>query len=124
MNKLKSTFSKSNKPNQQTITKPFNDETYSTTPTTPAIPQLKLSALAQHERLQYFSWWKDLDPFNIGVLDNQSVLHFLKGCHITDDVLEKVMTNSLTKMTAYASSFNWFMQTIRYCDCLIPLRMV
>ncbi|KAG2184634.1 hypothetical protein INT43_000547, partial [Umbelopsis isabellina] len=81
----------SNKPNQQTITKHFNDETYPITPTTPVIPQLKLSALAQHERLQYFSWWKDLDPFNIGVLDNESVLHFLKGCHITDDVLEKIL---------------------------------
>ncbi|CAM0142553.1 hypothetical protein VKS41_001924 [Umbelopsis sp. WA50703] len=91
MNKLKSTFSRSNKPAQQIVTKPFSDETYPITPKAPIIPQLKLSALAQHERLQYFSWWKDLDPFNIGVLDNKSVLHFLKGCHITDDVLEKIL---------------------------------
>jgi hypothetical protein len=97
MNKLKSTFSRSNKPAQQIVTKPFSDETYPITPKAPIIPQLKLSALAQHERLQYFSWWKDLDPFNIGVLDNKSVLHFLKGCHITDDVLEKVRIKTLTK---------------------------
>lgn len=90
MNKLKSTLLRSNKTTQQPIKKSFDDDSVAIRQATPAVPHLKLSALAEHERLQYFSWWKDLDPFNIGVLDNQSVLSFLQGCQITDDVLEKV----------------------------------
>lgn len=90
MNKLKSTLLRSNKTAQQPAAKPFEDDPVSMRQAAPAVPQLKLSALAEHERLQYFSWWKDLDPFSIGVLDNKSVLHFLQGFHLTDEVLEKV----------------------------------
>jgi hypothetical protein len=90
MNKLKNTLLRSNKTAQQPLSKLLEEDNTTVRQTSPAVPQLKLSALAEHERLQYFSWWKDLDPFNIGVLDNKTVLRFLQGCHITDEVLEKV----------------------------------
>jgi len=90
MNKLKNTLLRSNKTAQQPLSKLLEEDDKAVKQTSPAGPQLKLSALAEHERLQYFSWWKDLDPFNIGVLDNKTILRFLQGCHITDEVLEKV----------------------------------
>ncbi|KAI9279672.1 hypothetical protein BC943DRAFT_331504 [Umbelopsis sp. AD052] len=91
MNKLKSTLLRSNKTAQQPLSKLFEEDDMAVRQSSPAVPQLKLSALAEHERLQYFSWWKDLDPFNIGVLDNITILRFLQGCHINDEALEKIL---------------------------------
>lgn len=52
-------------------------------------PRVELDELSDRERPAYRSWWKDLDPFNIGRLDNAAVLKFLTGFGLAEYKLEQ-----------------------------------
>ncbi|KAF7725988.1 Epidermal growth factor receptor substrate 15 [Apophysomyces ossiformis] len=54
-------------------------------------PTIRLDNLSSKERPAYQSWWKDLDPFNLGKLDNEAVLKFLGGCGLPDTKLEQIL---------------------------------
>ncbi|KAI8142024.1 hypothetical protein BJV82DRAFT_517626 [Fennellomyces sp. T-0311] len=54
-------------------------------------PTVQLDELSEMERSAYQSWWKDLDPFSIGHLDNEAVLKFLRGCCLPDHKLEQIL---------------------------------
>ena len=104
MNKLKSTFLRTNNirhssddRRSQQFAKKLNAaqfQSYDTPITTRTMtegpPTLHLEELTEMERTAYQSWWKDLDPFSIGHLDNEAVLKFLRGCCLPDHKLEQV----------------------------------
>ncbi|KAI9278773.1 hypothetical protein BDA99DRAFT_428782 [Phascolomyces articulosus] len=101
MNKLKSTFLRTHSTRQsddrrsQQFAKKLNAaqfQSYDNTPTTTqGPPTLHLDELTEMERTAYQSWWKDLDPFSIGHLDNEAVLKFLRGCCLPDHKLEQIL---------------------------------
>jgi hypothetical protein len=53
-------------------------------------PAIGFMELSEMEKPAYSSWWKDLDPFDLERIDNQTVLKFLNGCHLEDSKLEQV----------------------------------
>lgn len=55
-----------------------------------AIPSLRPDELCEMERIAYQTWWKDLDPFSIGHLDNEALLKFVRGCCLPEVKLEQV----------------------------------
>lgn len=106
MNRIKNVFHRSQKPMEErrphqfikrhSSTRTYNSSSNDTFETTQANepPAINLSDLSEMERPAYQSWWKDLDPFNIGRINNQTILKFLKGCTLEDDKLEQVMTHT------------------------------
>ncbi|KAG0182159.1 hypothetical protein DFQ29_005519 [Apophysomyces sp. BC1021] len=54
-------------------------------------PTIRLDNLSVKEQPAYQSWWKDLDPFSLGRLDNEAVLKFLGGCGLPDTKLEQIL---------------------------------
>jgi hypothetical protein len=54
------------------------------------VPFLELSELSEKEKPDYESWWKDLDPFNLLKINNQTVLKFLNTCSLEQQKLEQV----------------------------------
>ncbi|KAI7868492.1 hypothetical protein BDF14DRAFT_1724568 [Spinellus fusiger] len=54
-------------------------------------PSIHLDELSEVEKRAYSSWWKDLDPFNLGRLDNKTALVFLNGCGLPDSKLEEIL---------------------------------
>ncbi|KAI7852707.1 hypothetical protein BDC45DRAFT_443587 [Circinella umbellata] len=106
MNKLKSTFLRthstrhsSDDRRSQQFAKKLNAaqfQSYDKTSTTESTandgpPILHLDELTEMERAAYQSWWKDLDPFSLGHLDNEAVLKFLRGCCLPDHKLEQIL---------------------------------
>ncbi|KAI8378566.1 hypothetical protein BD560DRAFT_445083 [Blakeslea trispora] len=116
MNKLKTVFQRSQKLKteerrpQQFVSKRLSAT--SSTPTThlaeQTTPEISLSELSDAEREAYQSWWKDLDPFDLGVIDNPTILKFLNGCSLADDKLEQILalfesaTEGLNKLQFFA----------------------
>ncbi|ORE07556.1 hypothetical protein BCV72DRAFT_205338 [Rhizopus microsporus var. microsporus] len=104
MNRIKNVFHRSQKPMEErrphqfikrhsstrTYNSSNNDNAFETTQVNEP-PAINLSDLSEMERPAYQSWWKDLDPFNIGRINNQTILKFLKGCTLEDDKLEQIL---------------------------------
>lgn len=53
-------------------------------------PAISLSDLSEMEKPAYLSWWKDLDPFDLQKINNETILKFLNGCSLSDSKLEQV----------------------------------
>jgi hypothetical protein len=102
MNKLKNVFQRSssiqkNKMNeerrpQQFVKRHSQAKVVDSTPTMTleSAPAINLADLSEMEKPAYTSWWKDLDPFDIGKINNSTVLKFLNGCSLPDNKLEQV----------------------------------
>lgn len=94
MNKLKSTFSRHNKENEEKRSEAFikklAEESLTGKPIEQEPPTVQFEDLSESESKAYLVWWKYLDPFNIGNADNITVFKFVSGCNLSDDVLEKV----------------------------------
>lgn len=58
--------------------------------TTELPPAINLDDLSEMEKPAYTSWWKDLDPFDLGKINNSTILKFLNGCSLPDTKLEQV----------------------------------
>ncbi|KAL0090898.1 hypothetical protein J3Q64DRAFT_1019798 [Phycomyces blakesleeanus] len=54
-------------------------------------PSINLSELSEREQKAYRSWWKDLDPFGLGKLENKTALVFLGDCGLPDKKLEEIL---------------------------------
>lgn len=54
-------------------------------------PAINLSDLSEMEKQAYQSWWKDLDPFDLQKINNQTILKFLNGCSLPDNKLEQIL---------------------------------
>lgn len=94
MNKLKSTFSRHNKENEEKRSEAFIKKLTEESLTRKSIeqkpPKVQFEDLSESESKTYLAWWKYLDPFNIRNADNITVFEFVSGCNLPDDVLEKV----------------------------------
>lgn len=99
MNKLKTTFLRthSTRPSDERRSLQFARKlnaaqlTAFDDPNSPnAIPSLRPDELCEMERIAYQTWWKDLDPFSIGHLDNEAMLKFVRGCCLPEVKLEQV----------------------------------
>lgn len=66
----------------------FNTETATN------VPFIDLDELSESERPVYESWWKDLDPFNLQKINNQTIFKFLNGCTLDHAKLAKVMQDN------------------------------
>lgn len=103
MNKLKNVFQRSSqksktledrrpqqfvKRHSSVLVKPVVTNDFNTTPLPP--PAINLSELSEMERPAYQSWWKDLDPFDLQKINNETILKFLNGCSLQDNKLEQV----------------------------------
>ncbi|KAI9321881.1 hypothetical protein BX666DRAFT_1850378 [Dichotomocladium elegans] len=55
------------------------------------LPALCMDELSETEKLAYRTWWKDLDPFSIGHLDNEALLKFVRGCCLPDHKLAQIL---------------------------------
>ncbi|KAI7887435.1 hypothetical protein K492DRAFT_170339 [Lichtheimia hyalospora FSU 10163] len=118
MNKLKTTFLRSHsaRPSDERRSLQFARKlnaaqlTAFDDPNTPnAIPSLRPDELCEMERIAYQAWWKDLDPFSIGHLDNEAMLKFVRGCCLPQVKLEQILilfqdgkTNGLDEHQFYA----------------------
>jgi hypothetical protein len=54
-------------------------------------PAINLADLSEMEKPAYLSWWKDLDPFDLQKINNETILKFLNGCSLPDNKLEQVL---------------------------------
>ncbi|CAO3647056.1 unnamed protein product [Mucor fragilis] len=54
-------------------------------------PAIGFEDLSEPEKPAYESWWKDLDPFDLKKINNQTVLKFLGGCSLQDNKLEQIL---------------------------------
>ncbi|KAI8393742.1 uncharacterized protein BYT42DRAFT_552098 [Radiomyces spectabilis] len=83
-----------------------NLETNNPSPRGP--PAISLDELSDVERPIYHSWWKDLDPFSLGTIDNEAAFKFLTGCGLPDHKMEQILayfegiTDGLTELRFYA----------------------
>ncbi|KAI8364476.1 hypothetical protein EDC96DRAFT_510834 [Choanephora cucurbitarum] len=116
MNKLKTVFQRSQKlKTEERRPQQFVSKRLSTTSSTPTThlgqqppPEISLSELSEIESEAYQSWWKDLDPFDLGIIDNPTILKFLNGCSLADDKLEQILalfepaTEGLNKLQFFA----------------------
>ncbi|KAI8640202.1 hypothetical protein BD408DRAFT_390951 [Parasitella parasitica] len=109
MNKLKTVFQRSSQKQSivqdrrpQQFVKRHSSVTAPAAPTAPSIfpsistcngdpPAIGFDDLSEVEKPAYRSWWRDLDPFNLGKINNQTVLKFLNGCSLQDDKLEQIL---------------------------------
>jgi hypothetical protein len=104
MNKLKNVFQRSSQKIKTTEDRRPQQfvKRHSTTMVTPITtpvnsnesplppPAIDLSDLSEMEKPAYQSWWKDLDPFDLQKINNQTILKFLNGCSLPDNKLEQV----------------------------------
>lgn len=67
-------------------------ETFSSKPKDSPIEPIKLELddLTELELESYTSWWKDLDPFDIGQASNERVFELISTCGLSDEILEQV----------------------------------
>ncbi|KAI9022770.1 hypothetical protein CLU79DRAFT_835134 [Phycomyces nitens] len=54
-------------------------------------PSISLGELSEREQQAYRAWWKDLDPFGLGRLENKTALVFLSDCGLPDKKLEEIL---------------------------------
>jgi hypothetical protein len=104
MNKLKTVFQRSQKPTteerrpQQFVKRhssAINNSPHLSDGLNKAMappPAINLSDLSEMEKPAYLSWWKDLDPFDLKRINNETILKFLNGCSLPDNKLEQVNT--------------------------------
>ncbi|KAI8080734.1 uncharacterized protein B0P05DRAFT_539383 [Gilbertella persicaria] len=113
MNKLKNVFQRSQKLKTEERRPQQFIKRLSTTNSTPTTnlnepPEISLSELSETEREAYESWWKDLSPFGLEVINNPTLLKFLNGCSLPDNKLEQILalfesaTEGLNKLQFFA----------------------
>ncbi|CEP16007.1 hypothetical protein [Parasitella parasitica] len=105
MNKIKTVFQRSSQKQrviQDRRPQQFVKRHSSVTATTTTPPQYPSSGdndppaigfedLSEVEKPAYQSWWRDLDPFDLKKINNQTVLKFLNGCSLQDNKLEQIL---------------------------------
>lgn len=118
MNKLKTVFQRSSqkqrviedrRPQQFVKRHSSVATTPATTPSTPNSgsaydnhpPAIGFEDLSELEKPAYESWWRDLDPFDLKKINNQTVLKFLSGCSLQDNKLEQVSSSKALFILLY-----------------------
>lgn len=66
-------------------------------------PAIGFEDLSELEKPAYESWWKDLDPFDLKKINNQTVLKFLGGCSLQDNKLEQVSVFFLSSIPCFVA---------------------
>ncbi|KAI8882238.1 hypothetical protein K501DRAFT_285980 [Backusella circina FSU 941] len=115
MNKIKNVFHRSQKIKsieerrpQQFVKRQSSQATAAKRDEPTSSPAIDFMELSEMEKPAYSSWWKDLDPFDLERIDNQTVLKFLNGCHLEDSKLEQILAlfetagDGLTKVQFFA----------------------
>ncbi|KAI9279374.1 hypothetical protein BY458DRAFT_452309 [Sporodiniella umbellata] len=116
MNKLRNVFQRSNKDleerrPQQFIKRLSSANSSAATNSLPEqndSPAISLYDLSEMEKHAYQSWWRDLDPFELGKINNRTIMKFLNGCTLEDNKLEQVLLlfesagNELTQRQFFA----------------------
>ncbi|KAI8987571.1 hypothetical protein BDF20DRAFT_814037 [Mycotypha africana] len=50
-----------------------------------------LDTLSDAERTAYEAWWKDLNPFHVEKVNNETILQFVSGCCLPHHTLEEIL---------------------------------
>ncbi|CAO3676245.1 unnamed protein product [Rhizopus stolonifer] len=125
MNKLKNVFQRSQKVIEERRPQQFIKRLSSANPSTSvgnspesnAPPTINLSDLSEMERRTYQSWWKDLDPFGHGKIDNQTILVLFE---LAGDELNQIQFFAMLRLIAHAQNGRKVSKALVYLGAPVP----